>query len=278
MSSSIYHFFQDLVDKKTLLEGRSNLESFPFDDNLISFRRKGSFPDIGIRICKDNNFFQGGELVEIKDCDSFNIASFNSTFPKGKTEIKSEVTSKSDACKQMKQVGENLEDLAVRQVYYLIRGKLKKEPICKVILVHGSFFDVIDVDGFIKKSFIKVFEGNLKRHNYEMTDEINELIKVFSPNQNDFSQTRQIDNYPVSIRFRIMLEASTESNLLNSAKYPQIKNNTINLILPSTDFFEDLSNIERMEAVFGKEEFNLMEKSTAKNPFGEEFTVFQTTI
>ncbi|HEX8370572.1 MAG TPA: hypothetical protein VF604_18645 [Pyrinomonadaceae bacterium] len=275
MSSSIYHFFKDLVEKKALLKDCENLENFPFNNNLISFTRKTLFPDIGIKVCKNDELFEGGELVEIKDARNFIISSFNSTFPKGEKEIKSIVKIKSEARKQMKIAGEDLEDLPIRQIYYLIRGS--KQHHSKVILVHGSFFEVNSTDDLIAKSFVKVLEENLKRNGFEIDDEIERLMKKFSPQQSDFSKTRQIENYPISVRFRIMTAASPESNLLNSAKYKQIEDDSINFIL-SFNKDEDKAKIEeRMFDVFG-DSFYSFKSFTLEHSYNGNFLVFQQAI
>ncbi|HLM00785.1 MAG TPA: hypothetical protein VK400_06995 [Pyrinomonadaceae bacterium] len=275
MSSSIYHFFKHLVENKNLLEASDKLENFPFDTNLLSFRRKGKFPDLGIKICKDDKLFEGGELVEVKDSKTFTIASFNSTFPTGEKELKNIITLESDAHKQMLSVGEDLEDLPIRQVYYLIRGK--SQANCKVVLIHGSFFEVNNVDDLIAKSFVKVLEEVLERNRFELSGEIEKLMEVFTPKQGDFSKTRQIENYPISTRFRIMIEAAPDGNLLNSAKYEQIRNNTISFILPLKNN-KDIKKIkQKMARIFGNS-FNNFDTFILKHSYNGIFGVFQQAI
>jgi hypothetical protein len=50
--------------------------------------------------------------------------------------------------------------------------------------------------------------------------------------QDSFSKVRDVNRASVKIRFRIMTEAKAEGNILNSEKYPQILDNTLNLVLP----------------------------------------------
>ena len=88
MKSSIYHFFKDLCLKKDLLKTISKLDDFPFDENLLSCKRVGQFPDLAIKICKTDELFSGGELIELKDSKSYTVSSFNSTIPTGKKDIR----------------------------------------------------------------------------------------------------------------------------------------------------------------------------------------------
>ena len=78
---SIYHFFKTLVENKEQFINIPKLEDFPFDNNLLSCRNKGQFPDMAIRISPKNELFTGGELIELKDSYSYTVSSFNSTIP-----------------------------------------------------------------------------------------------------------------------------------------------------------------------------------------------------
>ena len=87
MTFSIYHFFKSLVENKDLLRGIEVLDDFPLEKSLLSCKRVGQFPDLAIRICKTDELFNGGELVELKDSKSYSVSSFNSTIPTGTKEI-----------------------------------------------------------------------------------------------------------------------------------------------------------------------------------------------
>lgn len=63
---SIFHFFKSLVDEKSSFKLYSKLEDFPFDDNLISCRNSGIFPDLIIKTNPNPTQFTGGEMVELK--------------------------------------------------------------------------------------------------------------------------------------------------------------------------------------------------------------------
>lgn len=78
---SIYHFFHSLVRQKHLLKKAKKLDLFSFDKKLLSCKNDGIFPDMAIRLNKDRKIFTGGELIELKDSDSYTVSSFNSTIP-----------------------------------------------------------------------------------------------------------------------------------------------------------------------------------------------------
>jgi len=85
---SIYHFFYSLVQKKEFFKTVKILDRFPFDKKLLSCKNEGIFPDLAIRLNKDRKIFTGGELIELKDSDSYTVSSFNSTIPSRSKELK----------------------------------------------------------------------------------------------------------------------------------------------------------------------------------------------
>lgn len=85
---SIYHFFKNISDKRRYLKLAESFKYFPFDTSLFSSVNRTAFPDMIIRLNKDNTVFTGGELIELKDSRSYTIPFFDSTIPTGKKEIK----------------------------------------------------------------------------------------------------------------------------------------------------------------------------------------------
>ncbi len=115
---------------KDALKAIAKLDDFAFDENLLSCKRVGQFPDLAIRICKDDELFTGGELVELKDSKSYTVSSFNSTIPTAKKEIAKVVKGKnSEVLRQMIEAGDDVFALPEREVFYLIRGQNKNN--CK---------------------------------------------------------------------------------------------------------------------------------------------------
>ena len=130
---SIYHFFHSLVQRKHLLKKAKKLDLFSFDKKLLSCRNDGIFPDMAIRLNKDRKIFTGGELIELKDSDSYTVSSFNSTIPSRSKKIEEIITGENSIIKQqMEEVGNDIFSLPIRDVYYLVRGE--KITIQKLVL------------------------------------------------------------------------------------------------------------------------------------------------
>ena len=268
MTSSIYHFFKFLVNNPNLTKV-SNLEELDFDDSFVSSKSAGVFPDLAIKINLNDDVFTGGELVEFKGSRAYNISSFNSTIPTGRKAICDIIDNSPSVRTQMQEAGNNINSMPFRDVYYLISGKKKGDM--KIVLVHGSFFETIPVNELIRKAFGKI----LKEVDPVISDdEINKFSALFSK-QKLFSSVKRIDQSAVKIRFRIMTEAETNANLLNSKIYPEIKTNTINLCIPYKDKEEKISIINRFNKVFGPE-FDTMDLVHKIN--NEKYVLFQNKI
>lgn len=275
MSSSIYHFFKNLVDNKAALESITKLDDFAFDENILSCKRVGQFPDLAIRICRDAELFEGGELVELKDSKSYTVSSFNSTIPTGRKEIAKVIKGKnSEVLRQMIEAGDNVSDLPEREVFYLIRGKSKGKT--KIVLVHGSFFETIKVSELIAKSFSQVLRENMESGKTKFDDETKAILETLFSEQTSFSKVRNVENASVKLRFRIMTEVKAEGNILNTKKYPEISDDTLNLILPSHSEDEDRLNLDKMNVVF--DNLNSFKIFQIKHHFNGNFLVFQTAI
>ena len=247
--SSLFHLFADLIEKRDVLARIEVLDDFPFHDSLLSCRRKGAFPDLAIRINEEkhnNPLLKGGELIEMKDSkSSYSIPSFNSTIPTGWKEI-APLVARGDLGEQMKANGDDIHSLPVRQVYYLIRGCKSDEGV-KVCLVHGSFFETVPVSRLIGESFRQA----LKSINIKLPER---LIPAFS-RQDLYSRARKVDEASVSLRFRVMAEARPEANIL--ANYPDIEDNTLNLVLSLHDESVNEQIAESAAAIAGINNPNL---------------------
>lgn len=274
---SIFHFFKALVENRNQFSNTSKLEEFPFDKRLLSCRNQGQFPDMAIRINSGSNLFTGGELIELKDSDSYTVSSFNSTIPTGQKEISKIIKGENSIIrKQMEAAGDIINSLPIRDVYYLIRGK-KKEKI-KVLLIHGSFFETVRIEDLISQSFSQVLEERLRQSGIQVQEEIkNVLISLFSEQAN-FSKVRTVDNASVKLRFRIMTEVKAEGNILNTKKYPEISDDTLNFIIPYHTEDDKHLTMKRMLSVFGKKKLGMFEIFPIKHYFNGYFLVFKIKI
>lgn len=276
--TSIYHFFKSLMQSKEEFLQVEKLEDFPFDEQMLSCKNKGVFPDLAIRITPEDEHFSGGELIEIKDSKTYVISSFNSTIPTGKKRLEDFISGRnSQIYQQMLQKGEDPYQMPIREVYYLVRGRRKNPPAMKICLVHGHFFETVKVEELIKEAFSQVLaEGLSESHQNLDEDTIEKILSILS-RQAYFRRVRDVERSSVKLRFRIMTEAKVEVNILDGQRYPAVGDNTLNLIVPFASKNEKDEIIEKMRLVFG-DEMRLIRQDTIKHPFNGDFLLFQTSI
>jgi hypothetical protein len=271
---SIYHFFKHLVENKECFASKKTLNEFPFDAKMLSCQNRGVFPDLAIRLNVDKNIFSGGELIELKDSKSYNVSSFNSTIPTGQKEIDKVIKGENSIVKkQMEEVSDVINSLPVRDVYYLVRGIYKKN--IKVALIHGSFFETVKSADLISQSFGQVLNERLQEKEWDIEENIKELLVDIFSEQENFSKVRNVDKASVKLRFRIMTEVRAEGNILNTKKYPNIKDNTINLIIPCHDKQDEELTIKRFSIVCDISQF---EQLKIKHHLNGYFIVFQQNL
>ncbi|MFH0931784.1 MAG: hypothetical protein V1890_07585 [Candidatus Zixiibacteriota bacterium] len=274
---SIYHFFQSLVQQKHLFKKVKKLDKFPFNKKILSCKNDGVFPDMAIRLNKDRKIFTGGELIELKDSDSYTVSSFNSTIPSRSKKIGDIISGVNSIIKQqMEDAGNDIFSLPIRDVYYLVRGRKKNHT--KICLIYGSFFETISIENLISQSFSQVLEERLKESEKIVSDDFKQtLLSIFSQ-QDNFSKVRNVEKASVKLRFRIMTEVKAEGNILNSKKYPEIKDDTLNFVLPCHDGNEENKIIEKAEYVFSKTELNQFSIFKIKHHFNGYFLVLQIPL
>ncbi len=274
---SIYHFFRSIFKNKAHFKTPNKLDEFPFNKKLLSCKNAGVFPDLALRINKEKSVFTGGELIELKDSDSYTVSSFNSTIPSRNKDIGKIITGDNSIIKQqMEKIGDDIHSLPVRDVFYLVRGRKKKDT--KVCLVYGSFFETIRIGDLISKSFSQVFEERLLESGEEVSNEFKSLLLSIFSEQENFSKVRTVEKASVKLRFRIMTEVKVEGNILNSTKYPEITDNTLNFILPCHNDDEENAIRKRLDIVFSKEEIRRFTIFRIKHHFNGYFLVIQTTL
>lgn len=274
---SIYHFFKHLVTNKRFFETIDNIEDFPFDTDMLSCQNAGQFPDLAIKINTSDKLFTGGELIELKDSKSYTVSSFNSTIPSGKKEIEKVIKSANSIIKkQMQESGDDIYTLPNREVFYLIRGKSKKNV--KIVLVHGSFFETVKTNNLISQSFEQVLEERLREKGLDIGNNIKDLLVDIFSEQESFSKVRNVDKASVKLRFRIMTEVKAEGNILNTKKYPEIKENTINLIVPRHNKKDEELVLKRFESIYSENTIKQFEVFNVKHLLNGYFTVFQRKL
>ena len=281
MPYSIYHFFADLCQKKREFTVQTLLETFPFNNGMLSCVNKGKFPDLAIKLNRNDSIFSGGELIELKDSKSYSVASFNSTIPTGEKDIRKLIEGTENIIRtQMQEAGDDISALPIRQVFYLIRGR--KRANVKVCLAHGKFFETVPVSTLISESFGQALEERLDELGTSLSPSMKqELLNLFSE-QETFSRTRSVENASVRLRFRVMTEVKAGGNILNQNQYPQIAENTLNFATPCHNQAEQKLHIGRMKGAFEQMNvsglFSQISYFTLQHHFNGPFLIFQTNL
>jgi len=233
MSEPIEELYAGLVEETDgFVRFDGNIEDYRFDDELVAYRSKRSFPDIILR---------NGAMIEVKDSKSSTVTSFNSTYPSGaKSVIDLEETSgqtKRSMREALRETEGSPEFDEKRDVYYLVRTNRNGNPT--VSFVHGSYF------GDSESSAIAETLGDVLGEIRPDVDEdrYDELLKLIDDEpyvRNHFSRTRKTST-GVKIRYRIMYEVDND---LNPNEHPAVPSGAVSLIVPasrytSTDEFAD---------------------------------------
>ena len=275
MMYSIFHFWKHLINNRILFSEIANLSEFNFDKSMLSCVNLGIFPDLAIKLNKGRSVFSGGELIELKDSKSYSVASFNSTIPSGKKNIRKIISSERGTIfLQMQSAGDDVFSLEEREVYYLIRGRKKGRQ--KVCLVHGSFFETIAIKELIQKSFSQVLDEKLIES--DIPQDVKEALGSIFSDQETFSRVRSVDNASIKLRFRVLTEVKPEGNILNSKMYPDILDDTLNLVVPYHSEEEKADIISKIKFVFGQQDMENIRVLSVKHPFNGWFVVFQVSL
>jgi hypothetical protein len=275
--NSIYHFFKEIYLKKKYFLSTESLEQFPFPQHLLSCSNKGKFPDLAIKLNKDQKIFTGGELIELKDSESYSVSSFNSTIPSGEKEISKIIgTGNSKIKKQMEEAGDSVLSLPKRDVYYLIRGR--KADLMKVVLVHGSFLETVKASDLVGGFFYQAIKEKLEQSGIKAQTNLKKLLSDVFSEQENFSRIREVEKASVKLRFRIMTEVKAEGNILNNEKYPQVLDNTLSFILPKHVENDAIVIEEKMKKVLSNKELVKFKVFDIKHHFNGYFRVYQTKL
>jgi hypothetical protein len=268
---SIYHFFASLMRSKQLLVTAEKIQPQQFDIELFSsYKSTGKFPDMIIRLNTDDPEIEGGELIELKDCDSYTVASFNSTIPPGKRDLTKILKPNSKMWRDMQRLGEDIESHPIRDVFYFVRGR--KAGNIKICLVHGSFFETISPTKLITGAVQQVLEEKLSTN---LDEEMKATLLRGLSEQESFSRVRHVSGASVSIRFRVMTEVTPSGNIL---QYPEIEDNTLNFVLSSHSPEQDETEQGRLRRALTQLEYDQLAIRRIKHPLNGHFQVFQIPI
>lgn len=272
----VYRFFCDLAKQRRQFSQCEKLTQFPFCPERVLERRSGAFPDLILRAVRCEKQVYSGEFIEIKDSRSLKIASFNSSIPAGQKSVLDITNEGTDLWNTIDGEIKITDQTASRDVYYLVRGRNMREGIQKICLVHGSFFETVPVIQNIEAAFSRVFDDAVKNTGVELPADAKEkLLKSFS-RQKVFNKTRSVENASVHLRFRLMAEACTESNLFNRRQYPRIADNSLNLLTPLHGHAESEQAIQaHITAALSADIASKCNVFKIKHPFNGYFLCFQ---
>lgn len=75
-----------------------------------------------------------------------------------------------------------------------------------------------------------------------------------------------------------MTEVKTESNILSSKKYPEIKDNTLNFLVPFYGKKQKQEIYSKVKLTFSEKLFKSLSIFDIKHPFNGKFIVFQSEL
>ena len=223
-TSSVYHFFARLLERRGYFVQDNKLEDFAFPRNMIAAESRSGFPDFVLKTNSDDQL-TGGEFIELKDAKSYTVAPFNSTLPTATKQVSS-LTQKMK--NQLLVADEDLESVPHRDVYYLIRGirRTTSSPLAKTVLVGGAFFETLSPDEVLTNAFHQVAAASTSED-----IDVSELTQHFDIKQANFAETRHVERASISIRFRVMAQAAPIANILSDNLYPMIEANTLTILV-----------------------------------------------
>jgi hypothetical protein len=274
MDSSINHFFANLIAIKDSFWEQVDLEDLPYDETLIAYRHRSSFPDICLKVNTTSSDFTGGELIELKNARSYTVSSFNSQIPQHQKKLEDLAR---NVLAGMRLNDTATDSLPVRDVYYLIRGYIESNNTItapKICLVSGKFFETVQVKDLIQNAFEQVIKERQTLKNLEIPDEFMQILGDLFSEQENFSKSRNVDNASVAIRFEIVAEARGAGNIMSTNFYPEIGSNTLNLILPYYTDDERVRLQHHMSDAVG-DSYEDLHQFELKHPYNGSFWVFQ---
>ena len=223
-TSSVYHFFARLLERRGYFVQDNKLEDFAFPRYMIAAESRSGFPDFVLKTNTDGSL-SGGEFIELKDARSHQISSFNSTLPSATKPV---CSLPNNMQAQLLEAGEDLDSIPERDVYYLVRGiRLTiSSPLAKTVLVSGAFFETIPIGEALADAFNQVAVESTP----DETD-ASEITQQLDIQQAHFARTRRVEGSSISIRFRVMAQVDPRANLLNDRRYPMIEANTLTMLV-----------------------------------------------
>jgi hypothetical protein len=213
------------------------------------YSKSEQFPDFIFKVKRQENELICGSLLELKDSKGASIASFNSTLPtKYKSLDEVDLINGNNFVSRITSImdGELASDKNYRTYqrrnFYLIRTHKGKDDKVKISIVDGSFFETVPKEHLIYQMFLNILRDHLKKKDINIPSELmNKIEKSLSyiTDQTIIAASQTIEKASVRPRLRIMAEVHPEGNP-HSSFYPKILERTINLIIQSSLYNEEI--------------------------------------
>ena len=213
-------------------------------EERLLYSKSEQFPDFLFKVRKRKDRLISGSLLELKDSKGGNIASFNSTFPtKRKSLEEVDIINSGRLISKFTSVidGDFAEIKGYyvyqRKSFYLVRTNKDKDKV-KISVVDGAFFETVPKENLIYQMFMNILREHLEKKEVKIPSKILEQIKeVFShiTDQTIIVKSQNIAQASIRPRLRIMAEVHSEGNPHNSSLYPEISEQSLNLILKVSD-------------------------------------------
>ncbi|MCY4465508.1 MAG: hypothetical protein OXE46_08225 [Chloroflexi bacterium] len=271
----IYHFFTFLLDMRPILPKTASLAKFYNHPPGVVYLNRSGFPTMVLR----SNLGQeplGGEIIGLLEGKSLLTPTFESHLPCGEISIGSLGHSKAaEIAKSIRQSDDDARPRELREVYYLIRNR---HPLFTTIcLVHGSFFATVTSEQLVRDTLRQVIYDSADSAFSVSADALNKLadllaVECFS------DRLRSVHNATVSLRLAICAEVEERANILNANYFPEIRNDTISLVLPVSSA-KDLAKRKRhLRQALSSIELEQGAESTITHPFNGNFFVLSYSL
>lgn len=267
--STIYNFFAFLLLVRKTMPTVSKLVNCYYPGELVSYSGKTAFPSLALRMNPSGDPL-GGELIGIMESKSNSVPSFKSHLPSGAMSINALGHRKATViARAIRSSGEDARSLQVRDVYYLIRGRLR--GYTKVCLLHGSFFETVKAEQLVREALDQAMADSLDEEGQVFSAKYLNLYSRILAQEFFSDRLRQVENVKIEFRVKVTAEVAKKANIFNSFYYPEIKDDTINLVIPRHSAADIAQRKRHLRQALSRAELSGGEETIITHPFNGDF-------
>ena len=274
---SIYYFLGHLLKNRCNLRETPSLCDMPWRKSPFAYKNFCGFPNIAMQYSTSWPPY-GGELVGLLDSDSYSMPSFVAHIPTGTISLESlPIDIASHIRKEILAVNSETQLPDSHEVYYLIRGRRNNHS--KVCLVHGSFFEPKDADELVLRALEQVASDCLNDNDTLAAghDGVDWLARALAREVLS-SRSRSIPKASVSFKLEIMADVIDEVNILNTDRFPEIEDDTLNFVIPDgvdEQFEERMAGLRSSVPIY---ERRLAKKFVIRHPINGDYFVLSYAL